>query len=464
MGESGQDTVNWIKVKLREIWEHPRIQKIFRDSSWLFSSNMVTMVLGIVQSSLSARLLGVYNFGLLGVITNFASTINNLFSFRMSEVVVKYLGSFIEEEAADKAGALIKAAALIEAAFATLAFGFLCLVAPLGARLLAKDASFAGLFIFYGVIILANMFYETSFGVIQVLGLFKGQAIINSIQSAVTALVIVVAFILKGNLETIVLAYFLGKLILGISPAILASRGLTKELGRAWWKAPLREMPEWREMLHFGVGSNLSATVNMIVRDSELLWISYFLSPAEAGFYKVAVAINRYILLPINPFIQTTYPEIAKYIKNNMWKPLRTFLRKITAISGLWTLACAIGLVLFGKLAIRVYAGDEFLPAYPAMLILLIGYGLANIFFWNRSLLLSFGDSLYAFVAMLVAGLVKIFGGFLLVPQNGYLAEAALFSLFFVLSVSLNLIRGFLRLRKAEKEHPEAEQIEGEMV
>ena len=463
MDKSGQNIVSWIKEKLRAIWDHPRIQRIFRDSSWLFSSNMVTMVLGIVQSSLSARLLGVYDFGLLGVITNFASTINNLFSFRMGEVVVKYLGDFLEEQDTNKAGALIKAAALIEAAFATLAFVFLCLVAPLGARLLAKDASFAGVFIFYGVIILANMFYETSFGVIQVLGLFKGQAIINSIQSAITALIIIIAFILEGNLETIVFAYFVGKLVLGISPVFLASRGLTKKLGRSWWKAPLRDMPEWREMLHFGVGSNLSATVNMIVRDSELLWISYFLSPAEAGYYKVAVAINRYILLPINPFIQTTYPEINNYIRNKMWKPLRAFLRKITTVSGLWTLACAVGLTVFGKLAIRIYAGDEFLPAYPAMLILLIGYGLANIFFWNRSLLLSFGDSLYAFVAMLIAGLVKIFGGFILVPQNGYLAEAALFSLFFVLSVSMNLVRGFFRLRKAEKAHPEPELREGEV-
>ena len=452
--------MSWIKAKLRAIWEHPRIQQVFRDSSWLFSSNMVTMVLGILQSSLSARLLGVRGFGLLGVTTNLASTINNLFSFRMGEVVVKYLGDFLEEGNTAKAGALVKAAALIEAFFAILAFGFLWLVAPLAARLLAKDPALSGLFIFYGSIILANLFYETSLGVIQVLGLFRGQAVINSIQSVVTALAILVTFLLKGSLETIVFAYFLGKLILGLGPVLLAAKGLTKRLGSAWWKAPLREMPEWKEMLHFGVGSNLSATVNMIVRDSELLWVSYFLSPVEAGYYKVAVAINRYILLPINPFIQTTYPEINKYIKNKLWKPLRAFLRKITTVSALWTVACSVGLVLFGKLAIRIYADVEFLPAYPAMLILLIGYGLANIFFWNRSLLLSFGDSLYAFGAILAAGLVKVLGGFLLVPQNGYLAEAALFSLFFFLAVTLNLVRGFFRLRKAERDHPEPEFLE----
>ena len=452
--------MSWLKAQLRSIWEHPRIQRIFRDSSYLFSSNMLTMLLGIVQSSLSARLLGVRGLGLLGVITNLASTVNNLFSFRMGEVIVKYLGDFLETGDSNKAGALVKAAALIEAAFACLAFGFLWLIAPLAAQYLAKDPSLSPLFVFYGTIILANLFYETSFGVIQVLGLFRGQAVINSLQSATTALVIVIAFVFKGSFETIVFAYFIGKIILGLGPVFLAARGLTKRLGRSWWKAPLREMPEWKEMLHFGVGSNLSATVNMIVRDSEVLWISFFLSPVEAGYYKVAVAINRYILLPINPFIQTTYPEISDYIRNKAWKPLRAFLRKITVVSALWTAACAVGLVFFGRFVIRIYADVEFLPAYPAMLILLIGYGVANIFFWNRSLLLSFGDSLYAFVAMLAAGLIKIFGGFILVPQSGYLAEAALFSLFFLLSVSLNLIRGRNHLRKSEKEEPYIEGAE----
>jgi O-antigen/teichoic acid export membrane protein len=197
----------------------------------------------------------------------------------------------------------------------------------------------------------------------------------------------------------------------------------------------------------------------MIVRDSELLWVSFFLSPVEAGYYKVAIALNRYILFPINPFIQTTYPEINRYIKNKVWKPLRQFLRKITALSATWTMLCVVGLVFLGEWVIKIYAGAEFLPAYPAMLILLIGYGIANTFFWNRSLLLSFGDSLYAFVTMLVAGLLKVLGGFVLVPQYGYLAEAGLFASFFIVSVGLNLLRGHINLRKAQREDHSSEGI-----
>jgi O-antigen/teichoic acid export membrane protein len=452
--------VKWLTDRLRNVWEkNPKLHKIVRDSSYLFSANMVNMVLGVVQSSLSARLLGVEGFGLLGIITAYASTINNLFSFRMGELVVKYLGDYLEEGATAKAGALVKAAALIEACSAVIAFVFLWLAAPLAAQIFAKDSSLAPLFVFYGIIVLAEMFYETSYGVVQVLGRFKGHAIINSAQSMLTAGLIVATFVMGGSLEMIIFAYFAGKVILGIAPVFLAVDGLNKRLGWVWWKASLKDMPQWRELLRFGLGSNFSATVNMIVRDSELLWVSFFLSPVEAGYYKVAIALNRYILFPINPFIQTTYPEINRYIKNKAWKPLRQFLRKVTALSATWTMLCAIGLVFLGEWVIKIYAGVEFLPAYPAMLILLIGYGMANTFFWNRSLLLSFGDSLYAFVTMLVAGLLKVLGGFVLVPRYGYLAEAGLFASFFVISVGLNLLRGHTNLRRAQREGQSSEGI-----
>ncbi|NSW52079.1 MAG: oligosaccharide flippase family protein [Anaerolineae bacterium] len=442
-----QDVVHWFR-------ESPRLRRIFRDNSYLFSSNVLNMGLGIIQSSLSASLLGVYQFGLLGIITDSASTINNLFSFRMGELIVKYLGDHLEDQEHETAGALVKAAAMIESSFAILAFVFLYFASPLLSRLLAKDASLQPLFVFYGLIILSNLFYETAYGVVQVLGRFRGHAIVNSIQSVVTAVLIVIAFVTHGGLEMVLLAYLVGKIILGLGPVYLAIDGLNKRIGSGWWKASLRNLPHWKELLHFGLGSNFSATVNMIVRDSELLWVSFFLSPAEAGYYKVAMAINRYLLLPINPFIQTTYPEINRHVKNQEWQPLRKFLRRITTFSGAWTGAAAIGLALFGRWVILLYAGEEFLPAYGAMLILLVGYGLANTFFWNRSLLLSFGDSLYAFLTMLFAGGIKIIGAFFLVPSYGYLAEAWLFASFFVVSVALNLLRGRQRIRRGEIAFP----------
>jgi O-antigen/teichoic acid export membrane protein len=84
------------------------------------------------------------------------------------------------------------------------------------------------------------------------------------------------------------------------------------------------------------------------------------------------------------------------------------------------------------------------------LLVLLVGYGVANIFFWNRSLLLAFGQAEYPLKVSFLTMLAKVGLAFLIVPILGYMAEAALFSAYFVVSVGLMVIRGVGEIRDKE--------------
>ena len=64
----------------------------------------------------------------------------------------------------------------------------------------------------------------------------------------------------------------------------------------------------------FPLSTNFSGTINMVARDSEVLWVGYFFSPLEAGYYKTALAIINLVVMPITPFISTTYPEITRAV------------------------------------------------------------------------------------------------------------------------------------------------------
>lgn len=437
------------------VWREDRLlQDIVRNTGYLFSSSSLSIVLGMVQSIFAARLLGVERLGILGTITVFASTLNRLFSFRMGELVVKYLGEYLVEKRHDRGGALVKAAALAEATSSILAFLLLFLLAPLAAQYLAKDPTTTILFRLYGISILGSLTAETSIGVLQLDNRFRSQAVINWIQSSLTALIILAAYITDAGMLLVLVAYLLGKLILGIGPAIIAWRSLKRLLGSGWWRTSFSLLPSWRELSRFALSTNMSATVNLIVRDSEILWVSYFLSPLEAGYYKIALAIINLVVMPITPFISTTYPEISRSIATRKWSQLRHLLRRVTFISGGWTGLAGIGLVLFGKWVILLY-GAEYLPAYSCILILLVGFGVANTLFWNRPLLLAFGLPTYPFLIMTIAGLGKVLLAFLLVPRVGYQAEAALLSLYFIISVGLIVRRGLKEFRQAEIAYPE---------
>jgi O-antigen/teichoic acid export membrane protein len=103
---------------------------------------------------------------------------------------------------------------------------------------------------------------------------------------------------------------------------------------------------------------------------------------------------------------------------------------------------------VFGR-TFHIYEA-EFAPAYPILLILLVGFGAANILFWNRPLLLAQGLASYPLKVSFWVMLAKVGLAFALLPAAGYLAEAALLSGYFLVSVGLIARRGLLEIRRVE--------------
>ena len=225
--------------------DDPLLSKVLHSSGALFSANTISLALSVVQSILAARLLGPAGFGLVAIITSYTSTINGFLSFRMSELVVRYGGEYLEKDEKGKTSALIKAAALSEATVSLLAFLFVAITATLASQFIAKTPNTALLFIVYSFVLLANFNTETSTGVLQMLGKIKYQGVINLVQSIVTAGLITFAFFTKGSVQFVLYAYLAGKVVLGFGIFFTAFFQLTKKLGRDWWREPVLSSTWW---------------------------------------------------------------------------------------------------------------------------------------------------------------------------------------------------------------------------
>ncbi len=434
--------------RLRQAWQaDPLLQKVVKNSAYLFSGNTLGGVLTVLQSIFAARLLGVAGFGVLGAVISFASAADRLLSFRLGELVVKYAGQFLAQKEPARAAAVFKTAALTELGTSLLSYLIIVLAAPLAAEFFAKDPAATPYFILYGLSIPAGFIYETSTALLQVGGNFRSQAALNLSQNILTASVIGAAFILNGDIWWVLAAYLLGKTLAGLGFAFLALRRAGELFGPGWWQASFGLLPPRREFWGFAFSSNFSGTVNLVTRDSEVLWVNYFLSPTEGGYYKVALALINLVLMPIDPFIKTSFPEISRAIGEKAWQRLKDLLRRLTTISASVTLAIGLGLAVLGGWFVGLLYGPEYVPAIPAALILLAGYGTANILFWNRPLLLSLGLPTFPLVVSALAGLGKVLLGFALVPRFGYLAQAGLMAGFFVVSIGLNVWRGLGEVR-----------------
>ena len=423
------------------------ISKVIRNSAHLFSNNSISLVLSFVQGILAARLLGASGFGLVAVVMGYASTVNGVFSFRMSELVVRYGGEYLEKGEKQRAAALIKGAGIGEATVSTLAFIFVALTAGLATRFIAKTPGVEWMFVIYSLGLLANFNTETSTGILQVTDKVKLVGTINLIQSIVSALIVVIAFLLKGNPTTVLWAYLIGKAIYGLGLFIAAQIQIRRVVGSGWMKAPFSALPAFGGLFKFAISSNLSATAILVFRESEPLWVGFFLNTEAVGLYKIAYTIISFLSVPADPLILTVYPELNRLIVQRAWPRLRDFLRKVTTLSFAYNLVLALGLIFFGRWILWMY-GEQYVAAYPAIIALLVGLVFNYTLFWNRPLLLSFGLPTFPLWATVIAGMLKVGLSFLLVPRYGFVLEAELLSFYYILSVGLNVWRGRLELRK----------------
>ncbi len=442
--------------KINSFWkENPILRKLARNFGYLFSSNMISAGLSLLQGIFSARLLGVAGFGTLGTITIFVTVINKVTSFRMGELVIKYVGEFNENNDQPRAAAIFKAAALAELAASLFAFGLVWLLAPLGALYFTKDASLAPWFIVYGGIILANLIAESSTGLLQLFDRFRRMAGLNVLQSGVTLALIILAWWQNTGLPGVLVAYLCGKVISAVGLTLVAQAEATRQWGRDWWRSSIGLLkPHVRDLVKFAVSTNLSSSLSLISRDSGILWVSYFSSPTQAGYYKLAMALANYIQLPISPMPQATYPEMSRAVARRKWVDFRYLMRTGTRLAGAYSVLVALGLVLVGKAMIQYLYTAAYLPTYEGLVIMLVGIVFSNSLYWARSALLSLGLADYATKVNFLVTIVSIIGLVTLLPRFGFIGSALVLSVGSLLGNSLVVLRTRSELVRQERLFP----------
>ena len=430
---------------------------VLKNSAYLFSGSTIGAGLAFVQGILAARLLGMYGLGVVTAITLFASNVNRLLSFRMNEVVVKYLGEALEGEDRSQAAALVKGVAGVEMLTSLVAYFVLVMLAPWAAKTFAKDSATSGLFILYGLILIPTIVHETSTGVLQSTQNFKLVARVNIIHSIVTTLWMTTAFLRGDSLVAVLLAYVAGKITVGLGMALAAWRVLGHRLGSGWWRTPISAFPDWLAVRRFALSTNFQVTINLVVRDSEPLFINWLLTPLEGGYFKIAYGLLNMIIMPVEPLIAPIYTELIRTIARREWLNVKRLLRRTSMIASAWVLAAAGGVAVLGYWLIPLLYGMEARPAFPAYLILVVGLGFNSLFPWQRSLLLAFGMAGFPTLVMLLAGGVKTMLTVWLLPLAatiewtqgyGYLVEATIMSGFYLVITPLIVWRGLLELRQ----------------
>jgi O-antigen/teichoic acid export membrane protein len=96
------------------------------------------------------------------------------------------------------------------------------------------------------------------------------------------------------------------------------------------------------------------------------------------------------------------------------------------------------------------------------MLILLVGFLVANAFYWARPALLSLGLPDYATKVNVLVTAVKVAGVLILLPRIGYLGSAIMLAFSYILGISLSTfkVRDTIRQRSMAEAAAQEQPIE----
>jgi len=438
------------KIYLR-VFDSDFLRRIIRNSSYLVTATMISAGLGMIQGAYQFRVLDFAGIGLLAAMATFTNVLNRLTSFRIDELVIRYVRLYQERDQKDRAAAVYKLAGMLEFFGALVAFLLVILLAPLGVSLFSDQAGTEQWFILYGGLILINILFDSSDGILKVFNKFDAKSIIDVSQSVVRLGLTIYVFNTGGGLYEIILAELAGRLLRSLAVVGLAFRTANEKWGPGWWRTPFSVLQEdRRSLLTFAFSTNLSATVSLLAKDSEDLWVNAFLGNVSGGIYSLARTINGLLQIPVSPLPATTYPELSTAVAQNDWKSVNGILKRGSLLAALYSLPVTAALIIFGRQIIVLYSGNpEAVEAYVPLVILLIAFSFVNIFYWNRAALLAFNRPVYPTIVNLIGMLLKVTGIILFAQTYGVIAFAALLAAYYIFTVGLAVFR----VRKDVRQH-----------
>jgi O-antigen/teichoic acid export membrane protein len=423
------------------VFDTELLRRILKNSSYLVSATVVTAAIGMVQGAIQIRVIGIAGVGLLGAMSNFTNVLNRFTSFRIDELVVRYVRLYEERKQHDRAAAVFKLAALLELGGNAAAFVLIVLLARLGVSLFSDQSGVESLFILYGSLVLINVFYDSSDGMLQVFNRFAAKSIIDVTQSIVRLVVTIAVLLTGGGLLEIILAELAGRLVRAVAVMIVAFSTARKEWGAGWWRTPFSVLRnDRRSLLTFAFSTNLSATVSLIAKDSEDLWANAFLGNLAGGYYAIARTLISFLQIPVSPLPSTTYPELSRAVAKDDWKSVRHVLRRGSMLAALYSVPVAAFLFFFGPQVIALYTKQNSPEIYAPLVILMVGYLFVNIFYWSRAALLAFNRPVFPTIVNSIGMILKVIGIFIFAPF-GAVAFAALLAGYYIFTISVAVVR-----------------------
>ena len=349
-------------------WFRDRVvNRMFKNAAYLLSGDLLASAMRMITIALTARALGVDNFGILVLLQTYVAVIDRIVNFQSWQALIKFGAEHRAREKREPLEDIFKLGFLIDLS-----------TALIGAIVAASLARWAGSWlqwshivveyaVFYSAVIAFNI-EGTCIAVLRLhdkFGLLGGQKVIAA---GVKLIATVIAFATTDSLLVFV----------GLA-AICQVIGYLVLIGISFWQLhrlklkPVRQgsaaqaMRENKGIMNYIVTTNLHATFRMIPDQLDFLIVSFVLGNAATGIYKVAKETARILTRLVQPLYQSIYPELTRLSAAKQYAKLFQVVRRSSVMVGMVSFGFWICLILFGEYVLALVFGAQYTDGYTVL-------------------------------------------------------------------------------------------------
>jgi O-antigen/teichoic acid export membrane protein len=425
------DRYSSLTKKFSHLWQDEYSKDFMKDSSWLFGRNVITALIALFQGIVIARWLKVENYGLLALIFTYVEIVNQIIDFRVYEAATKYISEFLVTERKGECLASIKLFFIIDIISGITAFIVVYLTAYLSAKYIVHRPDIAGLIAIYALSLLFNTARGTSSAILGIFNKFNWISV-HTVSVAIVRLVMIILLILvlKPDVGSVVIAYVITDFFGGFSLVFLSLIPVKEKLwGFKDHSSVGLLRHRYKELRSFLLNTNANELLTLITKNIDILFLGYFRTPLEVGYYRLAKTLVGTLSLISEPFYTIIYPALTKMWIKREFEKIRDTMKKVTFFLGTALVFVSITIAVLAPFIIRLIVGAEYLPAVIAVRIMIWGHVIAGAFVWVRPLLLAAGKPNIPTLANLVCAFITVTFSVLFVPAYGHIGSAIVFLL-----------------------------------
>ena len=342
-------------------------KSLLKNSSYLVASKAVNAVAGLATLAFAGRSLGLVTFGLLILIVSYAKAASGLSKFQSWQLIVRYgAPALAGGDAKDFKSATGFAFALdMVSGFGGMVLAIL-LLPFLASKVGISDQYLAAAMLY--CTLLPTMGSATPSGVLRALDRFDLISLQGSTYPIARAILAGIAWALDSRFEVFLLIWYVTDLGGDIYLWFLAWREMRRRDLLSGIRPTLRPrtLPgAWR----FAIFANLTSSLGTAWGPIGRLIVGGLLGPAGAAIYRVASSLADAAQRPADLLAKAYYPEVVRMDLASK-KPWKLMLRG-TVLATSFGLLAVLLLLVGGRPLVELIFGNEFLPAYPVLMVLI---------------------------------------------------------------------------------------------